>query len=120
MLDSLQVGWSTALCSVTDHFLSSLLKTRPTRSDSAASALGFQNQLSAALEKSAEREGKVLNLVPNCESQTTGFSNSSHRRKELILLLQNSDANVQCTNINLFMYHEQTSKFFPVCFEEFP
>ena len=110
MLDSLQVEWSTALCSIIDHFLSSLLKTRTSRSDSAASALGFQNQLSGISDTTSETETKVLNLVPSSVSQSAGFSESSDRRKELILLLKNTDANVQCTNINVFMCHEQTGK----------
>ena len=112
MLDSLQIGWSTALCSIIDHFLSSLLKTRTSRSDSAASAFGFQNQLNGISDTTSETETKVLNLVPSTVSQSAGSSESSDRRKELILLLKNTDANVQCTNINVFMCHEQTGKRF--------
>ena len=110
MLDSLQIGWSTALCSIIDHFLSSLLKTRTSRSDSGASTFGFQNQLSGINDTISET--KVLNFVPSSESQSVGFDESSDRRKELILLLKNADANVQCTNINVFMCHEQTGKYF--------
>ena len=109
MLDSLQLGWSTVLSSIVDHFLSSLLKTRSGRADSGASLLDPQNQLSGIVEA----ETKVLNLVPGPSSTRTQFAfntESSELREKLRKLLKNSEANVQCTNINVYTCHEQTGQ----------
>ena len=113
MLDSLQIGWSTALYSVLDHFLSSMLKTRTNRADSGASVFGFQNQLSGSTEAPAEKETKVFNFIPSRNSFDSGVADiagSPEMPQQLILLLKKADSNVQCTNVNVYMCHEQTGK----------
>ena len=113
MLDSVQIGWSTTLYSVLDHFISSMLKTRTNRADSGASAYSFQNQLSGTSEAPTEKETKVLNFVPShnpLDSGSVDFTESSELCKQLLFLLKNADSNVQFTNINVYMCHEQAGK----------
>ncbi len=95
------------LFSVLDHFVSSLLKTRSSRSDSGVS----QNQLSGVEDSPVRREPKVLNLEPGTSASSSGLPGySSDGLHKCLSLFRNAEANLQCTNINVFTCHEQTGR----------